>query len=103
MRTGSRESAGRRGAEAPDRRVLVARVEAVEVLLARPQDAVLGAVVDREAALGVGDDVLAVDDRAEVLVAADLDLQAARALDPVELRPQRDAVRSPAGPRRRPA
>jgi hypothetical protein len=53
----------------------------------------LGAVVDGEAVLGAGDDVLAVDDRPEVLLAADLELQAARALEAVDLRPQRDAAR----------
>jgi hypothetical protein len=63
---------------------------------------VLGAVVHGEAALDVGDHVLAVEDRAEVLVAADLDLQAARALDAVELGPQRDAVEALLARRRRP-
>jgi hypothetical protein len=66
----------------PDGRVLVAGVEAVEVLLARAQDRVVDAVVHGEVALRVGDDVLPVQHGTEVLIATDLDLQTAGAFQP---------------------
>jgi hypothetical protein len=88
MRTGSAESplvVRKR----PTGRVHVAGEAAVEVLLARLE--ALDALQRGEAAVGADERVLAVHDRAEARVAADLELHAARALQTADARPQRDA------------
>jgi hypothetical protein len=80
-----------RGLEAPDRTVLVARLEAVVVVLAGLQAA--HARLDRVVAAGVRADRAACDDVLEVLVARHLEPDAAGALDVVDDRRQRDPLR----------
>src|SRR5262249_53388745 len=72
------------------RRALVARIEAVEVLGPRLQ--ALGLRVNGEVALGVGLDLLRVDDLLEVLVGGDLEIDLRRLAQTAQTGPERDRL-----------
>jgi hypothetical protein len=80
-----------RGAEAPDRALAAARLEAVVVLLVRPE--ARDARLDAPARSRAGRDRLARHDVAEPAVARNLEPDAAAALRLGDARPQRDRAR----------